>query len=313
MAKQEHWAIATIPSIVVAVAVVALAVFAANSSMHTGHRGDAVPPATFRTTDLLVDNTSALGNVVTLSNEAFAAPTGSVNDLDPWSGGTHTSRLEIDTTAAGSSFDVTGIVAGTEGDLLYVWNGGGGNADTAITFTNADPSSSANNRFQLPHAGPYTLRFQDGALFIYLGGFGWSLLQGDGGGNVTPIQLSLSPVRPTALVNGSTTNNYNPWGANVITPTVYQDTGATSTISGIVAPNAGTVSFAQGNDGATLAFVNISPTGTITMMCNAAGSLPENRIACATSIVLTPYSSVELIYDNSSSGIWRVRSLALSP
>jgi hypothetical protein len=307
MSKQEHWATSSIPGVVLAAIL-----FVAISGTHACHSRQDVRPAAFRTTDLIVDNATALGNATTLVNEAFAAPASSQNDFDPWSGGPHTSRLEVDTTAAASPFRITGLVAGNDGDLLYIWNGGGG-ADVPFTFTDSDLASSPLNRFHLPYAGPYTLNFQGGALFIYLGGFGWSLLQGDGG-NLMPTQLTLTPTRPAALANGSTTNNYNPWGSGgLITPTVYQDTGAASTVTGLVAPNVGTTSFGGGNDGATLEFVNTSSTGTTTITCNDGGSLPENQVRCSASIVLTPFSSVGLIYDTTGSGGWRVKSLALSP
>jgi hypothetical protein len=305
--NKKHWITSPAPGIVFAAVVLSLVLtLCARASRHDVH-----PAQTFRTTDLLVDNVTSLGNVATLVNEAFATPSGSVNNFDPWSGGTHTSRLEIDTTSAAAPFNITGIVAGNDGDLLYIWNGGGNN-NVPFTFTNQDTGSSALNRFHLPFAGPYMLGYQSGALFIYLGGFGWSLLHGDGG-NVMPIQLALMPTRPTALANGSTTNDYDPWGSTFRTPSVYQDTGAASTITGIAAPQAGGVGFAVGNDGTELNFVNISTTGTITITCNAAGSLAENRIYCSTSIVLTPYSSVRLLYDTTVSGGWRVGSLALSP
>lgn len=307
MSKQEHWAASSIPGVVLAAVL-----FVAISGTRACHQNQSVRPTAFRATDLVVDNATALGNATTFVNEAFVAPTTSQNDFDPWSGGPHTSRVEIDTTATASPLRITGIVAGNDGDLLYVWNGGG-NSNVSLTFTDSDPASSGLNRFHLPFAGPYTLNFQGGALFIYLGGFGWSLLQGDGG-NLTPTQLTLVPMRPTALANGSTTNDYNPWGSGgLITPAIYQDTGLVSTITGIVAPHTGTLSFVDGNDGATLELVNVSATGTITITCNGGGSLNENQIRCSTSIVLTPFSSVGLIYDTTGTGGWRVKSLALSP
>ena len=219
--------------------------------------------------------------------------------------------VEIDTTSAMAPFNITGIVAGNDGDLLYIWNGGGLD-NVSFTFTDSDTASSALNRFHLPFGGPYMLGYQSGALFIYLGGFGWSLLHGDGG-NVTPLQLALMPTRPTALANGSTNNNYNPWGSSFRTPSVYQDTGATSTITGFTAPQAGGIGFPVGNDGAELNFVNISTTGTITITCNDGSSAAQNRVYCSTSIVLTPYSSMRLLYDTTVSGGWRVGGLALSP
>lgn len=307
MSKQEHWAASSIPSVVMAAVLIT-----AISGTHACHKSD-VGPTAFRTTDLVVDSTSSLGNVVTFANEVFASPTGSVDNFDPWSGGTHTSRLEIDTTASANPFNVTGIVAGTDGDLLYIWNGGGLN-DVPITFTDRDPASLPLNRFHLPFSGPYMLGYQGGALFVYLGSFGWSLLHGDGG-NVMPNQLTLPPTRPTALVNGSTNPDYDPWaGGAVRTPAVYQDTGATSTITGIAAPNTGTgKGFVEGNDGAELDFVNISTTGTITITCLDPLSLGENRIFCSSPIILTPFSSVRLLYDETASGGWRVGGIALSP
>ena len=306
--KKKHWAMSPAPGVLSAVIVFGLLLVTCGQLRSNDPR----PMQTFRTTDLQVDNVTALSNVTTFVNEAFAAPAGSVNNFDPWSGGTHTSRLEIDTTAATNPFNVTGLVAGNDGDLLYIWNGGGLN-DVPITFTDEDSASLALNRFHLPLAGPYTINFQGGALFVYLGGFGWSLLQDDGG-NVSPTQLTLVPVRPATLANGSTTPNYNPWGVGgLITPTVFQDTGAASTITGIVAPNNTTMSFTFGNDGATLVFTNISTTGTITITCNDGSSVNENQIRCSTSIVLTPYSSVTFIYDTTGTGGWRVKSLALSP
>lgn len=309
MSKQEHWATSSIPGVVLAAVL-----FVAITGTRACHSKQDIRPTTFRTTDLIVDNSAALGNTTTLVNEAFAAPATSQDNFDPWSGGPHTSRVEIDTTATASPLQITGIVAGNDGDLLYVWNGGGGSGtNVPITFTDSDPASSPLNRFHLPYAGPFTINFQGGALFIYLGSFGWSLLQGDGG-NLMPTQLTLQPVRPAALANGSTTDNYNPWGSGgLVTPTVYQDTGATSTITGIVGPNVNTMSFVDGNDGATLEFVNVSTTGTITITCNGPGSLNENQVRCSTSIVLTPLSSVGLIYDVAGTGGWRVKSLALSP
>lgn len=264
------------------------------------------PAATFRTTDLVVDH-----NINNSTETFIALGAGTFNNVDLWSGGAHTSRVEIDPSA--NSPTLTGIVAGSEGDLLLLWNGGfPGACNTAsvvgalcdeITLVNNSGSSLVNNRIWTANGKNLNIPNNDGVLLIYDGGFGWTVF----GGATTTIraqQLSLDPVAiPTALINGSTNDNYNPWGATSVTSHVRQDTGATSTVTGLVAagaPNA---------DSRIVVFENISATGTITFAHNNGGSIPANRFLLpgGAPLLIGPLGSVTFIYDQTVS-MWRVQA-----
>ena len=83
--------------------------------------------------------TIGIAQLVTIQSEQINTETATeLDNYDPWSGGPHTTRVEVDPTQA--KLLITGIVAGNDGDLLWLWNGGnGGTNPNWITL----PSQSA--------------------------------------------------------------------------------------------------------------------------------------------------------------------------
>ena len=250
---------------------------------------------TFHTADLIVDRQISNSTEVFISLGA-----GQHDNVDLWAGGPHTSRVEIDPSA--NSPTLSGIVAGNEGDLLWLWNGGfpGACAQSIVgslcdefALLNNSSSSSPNNRIWTADGKNLNVPNNDGVLLIYVGGFGWTVF----GGATTSVraqELSIDPsTTPAALGNGSTNDNYNPWAGTGVTSYVKQDTGLTSTVTGLSAagaPNA---------EGRIVVFLNISTTGTITFTHDAGTSTPANRFLLpgAASLPIGPLGSVTFIYD----------------
>jgi hypothetical protein len=161
-------------------------------------------------------------------------------------------------------------------------------------------SSLAANRIWVADGKDLRIPNNDGVWLKYVGD-SW-IVFGGATTNIRAHELSLEPVaEPTALANGSTTNNYSPFPSGVSSHVRQDLAGATATITGISAAGA------PNSEGRVLVFTNISATGTLTVKHDDSGSSAVNRILCpgAADITLGPLSSMALIYDLNV-GIWRV-------
>jgi len=252
---------------------------------------------------LAVPGSLSVASLFTLGAEDFITTGGTQDDLDLWGGGPHTPRVEIDLTGS-TSVTITGIVAGSEGDLLWLWNGGGasGNPDT-VTLLNDNAGSSPLNRIWVADGKQVNIPNNDGVLLIYDGGFGWTVF-----GGATSIiraqEFSFEPcATPPALSNGSTTNSYDPWTAAGVSTSscVQQDVaaGGVATVTGIAAagaPNA---------IGRVVVFQNTSTSGTI-LIPNAGDPINDDKILTpgGGTISLASQQSITLIYDDSIA-MWR--------
>jgi hypothetical protein len=254
--------------------------------------------------------TISVAQLLTIPSEQINTETATeLDNYDPWHAGAHTTRVEVDPTQP--SLLITGIVAGTDGDLLWLWNGGnGGTNPNWITLVSQSASSSALNRFWVADGKIVNIPNNDGVLLIYDGSFGWTCFQ-----CATSIlrgqELSVDPVAiPTALASSSTTNNYNPW-STLISPTSYvrQDvTGSgTATISGITAAGA------PNSEGRLLFWNNISAAGSQAFL-NASGlSTAPNQLLTPGGVTITigPGGSAIFIYDTTEDA-WRLVSASVA-
>lgn len=243
-----------------------------------------------------------------IPGETILTAGGTLHDWDPWQGGPHTTRVEIDLNQPTATID--GIVAGSDGDELLLWNGGGGSNPDWVTLVNQGSASSALNRLWIADGKLVNIPNNDGVLLVYDVGFGWT-----GFGAATSIvraqQLSLDPAAiPAALASGSAVNNYNPWaGLPMPTSYVQQDvTGSgTATITGISAAGA------PNSSGRVVLWENISIAGSQTFVNGSGSSSGVNQILTpgGQSVTLPPGGSTWIVYDTTIDS-WRVTNATIA-
>jgi hypothetical protein len=245
-------------------------------------------------------------DVLRLSTQIIVNLVGVHNDVNFWGSGPRTSRVEVDIVGSPVT-TITGILAGQDGDLLYLTNGGGGggNSPDQLMINDNDPASSPLNRIFTPTGKDMLLANNEGVLLIYAGGFAWQVF-GNPGTISRVQQFSLEPVViPTPLANGSTNNDYDPWVGVTVNSYVRLDTGLASTVTGLKAPGP------ANSEGRCVVIANISTTGTITFNNGDVGSLPGNRLLLPhPTIAVGPQGTIEFIYDDTFN-TWRVKSLAI--
>lgn len=249
--------------------------------------------------------TIGIAQLVTIQNETIVTGVGgTLNNWDPWASGPHTTRVEIDPNTAATT--ITGIVAGNDGDLLWLWNGGnGGTNPNIVTLPSQSGSSSALNRFWIANGKLVNIPNNDGVLLIYDGAFGWTCFS-----CATSIlraqELSTeAPAIATALASGSSTNDYNPWSVAGIGTSSYvrQDVSGsgTATITGIVAAGA------PNSEGRIVIWNNISTAGSTAFLNASGSSAGPNEILTpgAATYTIGPGASVFFIYDDTVE-MWRL-------
>lgn len=264
--------------------------------------------STFRTQNLIVDN------IINNDTEVFFSCSSSpLDNIDPWLGGAHNSRVEIDMAA--NHCTINGIIAGKEGDLLYLWNGGGGGSGASaqnpltITLNNAASSIPVDDIY-IANGKGLNIPNNDGVLLIYDGGFGWTVF----GGATSSIRATEfdyeTAATPTALASGSSVNNYNPWTGTTTSSFVKQNvTGSgTATITGLTAAGA------PNSDGRVVVIKNVSGSGTIAFTCKDGASTPDDQIACpnGSTFSIAHDESVTLLYDDTVN-FYSVLSLGKAP
>lgn len=248
--------------------------------------------------------TIGIAQLVTIQSEQINTETAAeLDNYDPWSGGPHTTRVEVDPTQA--KLLITGIVAGNDGDLLWLWNGGnGGTNPNWITLPSQSASSSGANRFWIADGKLVNIPNNDGVLLIYDGSFGWTCFQ-CATSIVRAQELSLDPAAIPSALSPGTYNDYNPFGAGT-TSYIRQDVSGVgiAEITGIIAAGA------PNSEGRLLVIENSSTSGgVITIDNDSSSSSISNRILTPTgeSITLSAQQSATLIYDDSVA-IWRTAS-----
>lgn len=245
--------------------------------------------STFRTQNLVVDHQ------ITNDNETFFSCAGTpIDNVDLWGGGAHTSRVEIDMTATHCT--IKGIVAGNEGDVLWLWNGGGGTGiPFTVTLQNA-ASSIAVNDIYIANGKSLNIPNNDGVTLIYDGGFGWTVV-GGATSTIRAAEFSYDPnAVPAALTSGSSYNDYDPWAGGSVTSFVKQNvTGSgTATLTGLVA------AVAPNSDGRVVVIKNTSGSGTIAFACKNGGSTPDDQFACpnGSAFSIAHDEAATLLYDD---------------
>lgn len=249
--------------------------------------------------------TVRIADLLNVPNEDFISLGGATNnDVDLWSGGPHISRVEIDPSTPSTT--ISGIVAGSDGDMLWLWNGGGQPTPDTITLLNDSSSSLADNRIWIADGKGLNIPNNDGVLLIYDGGFGWTIF-GGATSSIRAQEFSLDPSVAATLTNGSTNNNYDPWGvAGVTTNSNVKLTVAssgTATITGLIAAGA------PNSEGRLVMLTNVA-AGTVFVTDNDSGSSGDNRILLPNGqkiISLIQDQSVTLFYDIATN-FWRVQS-----
>ena len=248
--------------------------------------------------------TLGLAQLITIPNETILTAGGTLNNWDPWSAGPHTTRVEIDPNTATTT--ITGIVAGNDGDLLWLWNGGnGGTNPNWVTLVSQSGSSSALNRFWIADGKLVNIPNNDGVLLIYDGAFGWTCFQ-----CATSIlraqELSMEPVAiAPALASASSTNNYDPWTSAGVTMSSYvrQDVSGsgTATITGLIAAGA------PNSEGRLVVWNNISAAGSTAFLNASGSSAGPNEILTpgGGTFTIGPGGSVIFIYDTTVE-MWRL-------
>ena len=264
--------------------------------------------STFRTQNLIVDN------IINNDTEVFfSCNLTPLDSIDPWLGGPHNSRVEIDMTA--NHCTINGIVAGKEGDLLYLWNGGGGgsgaSAQTPLTITlnNAASGTFINNIWSADGKG-LNIPNNDGVLLIYDGGFGWTVF----GGATSTLRAQEfnyeGAATPTALASGSSYNNYDPWTGIAMSSFVKLGVSGsgTATLTGLRAAGA------PNSDGRQIVIKNVSGSGTIAFTCKDGASIPDDQFACpnGSAFSIRPDESVTWIYDDSVN-FYTVQAIGKAP
>lgn len=257
-------------------------------------KANPTPANTFRATNLIVDQ------LVTNDTETFfSCGSAALDNIDPWLGGPHNSRVEIDMTA--NHCTINGIVAGNEGDLLWLWNGGGGGSGASaqnpliVTINNAASSIPIDNIY-VADGKNVSIPNNDGILLIYDGGFGWTGF-GTATSSIRATEFSYEfAATPAALNSGSSYNNYNPWAGTTTSSFVKLDVSGsgTATLTGLTAAGA------PNSDGRVVVIKNVSGSGTVAFTCQDGASIPDDQFQCpnGSAFSISHGEAASLLYDD---------------
>jgi hypothetical protein len=256
----------------------------------------------------------------TLAAVLPAAPTETA-DWDPWSGGTRTAMVRIQTNTAGSI--LKSLTGGTQGDIVILENHG----DSSGTYgtgpllirhhKTGDVGITVGNNIYCPNLRDIVIPYTGSAILYYDSPtVGWIMLgtaQGERAYHLVAHEMSIAfPLTPSALAAGST-HNYDPTGGpfsdgQAAATWLRINADATgSTLTGLVPYWVGTT----GSQGPVRLIQSIG--GPLTLANENASSSAGNRFNFpgGKDITIGAGESILLIYDQQGGGSlvsarWRV-------